>query len=267
MAGKKKMGGRWTNRLWLIMVSLLCFGPLRGAETESAVPAGLQAQLQEERMARQVAEQRVAELSLALVRTERELEKRRAQSAELLLASRKLQEGLDGLQVRVASLLLGDGKRFPDEALAAVVAGLRTRQAEAQALTGAVREFGQYLSPVLDTLAMSDSLRREVRERMAGAMRACDRWDALPPLVARRGGLAAPRECRVLAVNPELGVIALDAGAAAGMRPGSWWQVRDQDREVARVRVIEVRSSLSAAQVVEGRIDRLAPGLTAQWNE
>lgn len=268
MNTEKRWRFGWTRCGCAFMVLLLCLGSLGSAETVTSDPAELTARLRETEMARQAAEQRCAELSLALVRTERELEKQRATNAGLLLKSQELQNGLDGLQLRVAPLLLGDSQESSGDALAAVLAGLQTRQADVQQLIGSVRGFSKYLPPVLDTLPVSGSLRQEIRERIAGMDRACDRVEALPPLVARRGGnQSAPTECRVWSVNPELGVIALDAGASSGMRPGTGWQVLDQGKAVARVRVIEVRPGLSAAQVLEGQISRLAPGMKARAAE
>ena len=260
---EKKWRRRWTDPFSAIMVCVLCFDVLSGAaETGTAEPTDANAKLRETEMARTAAEQQCAELSLALVRTERELERQRAKSAELLLKCKGLQDELDGLQGRVAPLLLEESKGSSGEAMAAVLAGLEERQAEARRLTTAVRDFGKYLPPILETLPVSEALRREIQGRVTELARACDRLEALPPLVARRGGSeGAPTDCRVLSVNLDLGVVALDAGASAGMRAGTVWQVLDREKPAARIRIIEVRPGISAAQVLEGSVTRLAPGM------
>lgn len=261
--------GVWTEATWPCMVCALC---LLAGIAAGATPAGdagvASVSQQEAEIARQAAEKRAAELGLALVKTERELEKERERYAELYLKSRDLQEQYDRLQLRLASLLLDDAAAPSGQVLANGLAWLEERQAAYVRLAAEVRGFGQYLPTVLETLQPSEVLRREIMDRYRELARACDRVEALPPIVAGRGGEAgAPTSCRVLSANPELGVVVLDAGALSGVRAGSLWRIRDGERVVARVRVIEVRSALSAALVLEGRMSRLAPGLPAEAGE
>ena len=51
--------------------------------------------------------------------------------------------------------------------------------------------------------------------------------------------------------NPALGMIAIDAGQADGLRPGMRFSVLRDQRAIARVRVAEVRDSISGAVVEE----------------
>jgi len=265
---KKKLGVSWTWAAWPCMVLLLCFSGIVHAETPAADGGEAAVKLREAEMARQAAEKRGAELSLVLVRTERELEKERQRYTDLYLKSQEQQSGYDRLQVRIAALLLDDTNVAPAQALANLVAGLDERQAEYQRLAVKVREFGRYLPTVLDTLQPSQTLRQEVLERYAELTRASNRLEVLPPIVAGRGGeTGAPRQCRVLTVNPELGIVVLDAGSAAGMRSGSFWKIVDDGRVMARLRVIELRDGLSAATVLEGRVKRLTPGMPVMAGE
>jgi hypothetical protein len=244
------------------MVLLLCFSATLWAEAPAVDSGEASVKLREAEMARQAAEKRCTELSLVLVQTERELEKERQRFADLYLKCQALQDGHDQLQMRVVSLLLDEADVAPGQALANLVSGLDERQAEIQRLTVKVREFGRYLPPVLDTLQPSETLRQEVLGRCTELTRASDRLEALPPIVAGRGGeTGAPRPCRVLTVNPDLGIVVLDAGSAAGVRLGSSWKIVDGGKVTARLRVIELRGSLGAATVLEGRLKRLTPGM------
>jgi hypothetical protein len=219
-------------------------------------------------MARQAAEQKCAELSLNLVQTERELEKQRQRYAELLLKAQKAQDELDAMKARAAVLLLDRAKAGEGKGIAEVLAGLDARLAEAKRLTQDVREFGKYVQAVLDTLGASDALKQEVQARVAGLGRTCDRLEAFPPLVAGRGGeMGAPRECRILSVSRELGVVVFDIGGLSGVRAGSQWRIMDGERVAARLRVVEVRPGLSAAVPVEGGLPALAPGMKALQGE
>lgn len=265
---KKISGMGWTSGTWACMVLASCFSATVWALTPAIDSGEAAVKLREAEMARQAAEKRCAELSLVLVQTERELEKERQRYAEVYLKCQSLEESGDRLQMRVAALLLDEVKVAPEQALANLVAGLDERQAEFQRLTVKVREFGRYLPTVLDTLQPSETLRQEIRDRYAELTRASDRLEALPPIVAGRGGeISAPRQCRVLTVNPELGVVVLDAGAASGMRTGSFWKIVEENRVLARLRIIELRDGLSAASVIEGRVRRLTPGMPVQAGE
>ena len=259
----------WTGYTWSLMVCTLYFflvasvaGEEHKGSDESAV------KLRETEMARQAAEQKCAELSLTLVQTERELEKQRQRYAELLVKAKKVQEELDAMQARAAVLLLDQAKAGDGKSVAEVLAGLENRQAEVQKLTQGVREFGKYVQTVLDAAGASSALKQDVQTKFAGLIRTCNRLDALPPLVAGRGGdINVPRECRVLSVGRELGVVVLDAGSSSGVRTGSLWRIMDGEKVLARLRVVEVRPGLSAAVPVEGQLSALAPGMPVRSGE
>ncbi len=265
---KKNHGLDWQTFTYEVMVCVLCLSAMPRAWAAPAESGEAVVKLREAEMARQAAEQRCADLSLVLVQTERELEKQRQRYADLYLKAQQAQRDYETLQLRVAPLLVDDTNVASGQALANLLSGLDDRQAEYKRLTVQVRGHGQYLQTVLDALKPSETLRREIQERQAELTRACDRVEALPSLVAGRGGeQSASRECRVLSVNPDLGVVVLDAGSATGVRSGSYWRVMDGVRVVARLRVIEVRSTLSAAMVIEGRVQRLTPAMPVQVGE
>ena len=266
---KKNSQLGWTGVGWALMVCTLYLFALNSLWASDAngldEPA---AKLRETEMARQAAEQKCAELSLNLVQTERELEKQRQRYAELLIQAKKAQDELDAMQACAAVLLLDQAKAGDGKSVAEVLAGLESHQAEVQKLTQGVLEFGKYVQTVLDTVGASEALSKDVQTKFAGLVRTCNRLDALPPIVAGRGGdVNAPRECRVLSVSRELGVVVLDAGSSSGIRTGSRWRIQDGERVLARLRVIECRSGLCAAVPVEGRLSAMAPGMKVRQGE
>ena len=266
---KKKSWSGWTGQGWALMVCalyLFVLNSLWAGDTN-----GLDepvAKLREAEMARQAAEQKCAELSLNLVQTERELEKQRQRYAELLIRAKTAQDELDAMQACAAVLLSDQAKAGDGKGVAEVLAGLDSRQAEVQKLTQGVLEFGKYVQTVLDAVGASGALSKDVQTKFAGLVRTCNRLDALPPIVAGRGGdVNAPRECRVLSVSRELGVVVLDAGSSSGIKTGSRWRIQDGERVSARLRVIESRSGLCAAVPVEGRLSAIAPGMKVRQGE
>jgi len=261
---KKKFGQHWKQRLTLYMVCTSCFAAILVA-TEPA-PEGGDAglKLKEAELARQAAEQRCAELSLALVRTERDLEKQRQQYAELYLKAQRQQEVLNHLQLRAATLLNDRDGADSEYVLEKALTRLRDRMADYGRLYEKIRDFGQYQQTVLETVNASAALKHDAAEKMADLIRFCDRLESIPPIVAGRGGeKPGPQACRILTVNPDLGIAVLDTGENAGVRESSEWRVLEAGKTVARLRVIEVRPGFSAAVAVEGRLERLNPGQQA----
>ena len=224
--------------------------------------AGLK--LKEAELARQAAEQRCAELSLALVRTERDLEKQRQQYAEVYLKAQQQQEVLNQLQLRAATLLNDRAGADSERVMEKALTRLRDRMADYSRLCEKIRDFGQYLTTVLETVNASGAMKHDAAEKMADLTRFCDRLESIPPIVAGRGGnKLGPEACRILTVNPDFGIAVLDTGENAGVREGSEWRVLEAGKNVARLRVIEARPGLSAAVVIEGRLERLNPGQQA----
>lgn len=95
--------------------------------------------------------------------------------------------------------------------------------------------------------------------RLAGEQFASDRWQVVPdrlPDAAQDQVDLAPTGWRVLDVNRELGLVALDAGARAGLRPGLPVAVVRDGAVVARARIVEVRERVAGARVEALAADR-----------
>jgi hypothetical protein len=57
------------------------------------------------------------------------------------------------------------------------------------------------------------------------------------------------KEFRILDVNKELGMVVLDGGRQDGVKPGLQFAVMQEDRAVATVRVVDVRTAVAGAVI------------------
>lgn len=98
--------------------------------------------------------------------------------------------------------------------------------------------------------------------RLAGDRFATDRMQVVPerlPDAAQDQVDLAPAGWRVVDVNQDLGLIALDAGTGSGLRPGLSLAVVRAGALVARAKVVEVRERIAGARVEALASDRF-PG-------
>ena len=252
--------------LMILRLSLLSCWSAETVPRQASDARGLE--LDEARMARRAAEQKSAESNAALSRTEQEIHGLRRRYAELYLESRRQQHELDYIDLRIAGLLADREDIASGRALSRTLSALQQTQTAQQELTDKVHEFGTYLSSVLDIVQPSEALRREVAQRFDALAKAAERSVKPLPSVAGRGdGSPTRQECRVLAVNDELQVVVLDRGFEDGVREGALWRVMSGRDVLARLRVIEVRSSVSAAMVTDGRYKTIGAGAVVSLGE
>ena len=261
----------WQTLCWLAILEILRLSPSTCLSAEAVSPQApleQKVEVQEAQMARRAAEQKCAELAAALSTTEQEIEGLRRRYADLYLESRRQQQELEYLDLRMAGLLADREDIASGRALSRALSALQDVQGEQHALADKVREFGAYLSSVLDILQPSEVLRREVTERYGALAKAVERSVQPLPSVAGRGdGVPKRQECRVLAVSDDLQVVVLDRGFKDGVREGTRWHVVNGSEVLAKLRVIEVRASVSAALVVEGRFKAIGVGALANPGE
>jgi hypothetical protein len=103
---------------------------------------------------------------------------------------------------------------------------------------------------------LDDMRRRNAKlgEALAAAQAALDRREerrAREEGPAREPVPDAPIESTVVDVNPELGMVVLDAGSRDGMRYGLALSVLRDRRRVGAVRVVDVRERIAGAVVEE----------------
>lgn len=269
---KKSIPLRWQNSARVAILCALCLSTSFAIGQDTKPPAGTSVDgalvLKEAQVARRVAEERRAELSATLLRTEVELEQLRERYAELYLESRRQQQDLEDLELRAAGLLADRQGISSGRALSRTLNALAALRDNQLGLGDQLREFGAYLNSVLDVLQPSEALRQEVTERFTKLVCDVERSVKPPPIVAGRGGEdLGRRTCRVLAVEDELQVVVLDRGSDGGVRHGTFWTFVRDKRVIARLRVIDVRDSISAAIVVDGSFKSVGPGVRLHYGK
>lgn len=88
-------------------------------------------------------------------------------------------------------------------------------------------------------------------------------WRKLLDLI-RNPGSGTPSVCRVLAVDPESGLVVLSAGTIHGVFPGLLYRVADSDTQL---RVIECRPWVSGATVYRGDLGAVTEGRECRISE
>ena len=80
------------------------------------------------------------------------------------------------------------------------------------------------------------------------------------------GNLQSRKSGMVLDINRKLGVVAIDLGYGDGVTQGSEWQVKEADRKIASLKIVQVRRSLSLGVLVEGKLQDVLQGATVDKN-
>ncbi|OGV69996.1 MAG: hypothetical protein A3K19_11330 [Lentisphaerae bacterium RIFOXYB12_FULL_65_16] len=268
---RKMFSGHWQKPVWFVILCASCL--LLAAQSVAEAPGQSgkeqrELELNEAQVARQAAEEKTEELRAELRRREQELQALQERYAELYLASRRQQQELEDYELRLAGLLADREDPSSGRALARALAALDELRVAQLDVSVKVREFQGNLNSVLDALQPSEATRRELIDRLDALNQAVERSVKPWPSVAGRGqGITERLAGRVLAVNDLLQVIVLDKGYDHGVRPGLMWRLLDGEKVKARLKVIEVRASISAAVVTEGKFDSVGPGVTVKLGE
>ena len=254
----------WTTGPCLAILQALCLISLAACSANSETgrsPEALILELKEACLAREAAQQRLAETSASLREKEKQLELLRRRYADLYVEARSQQEELEYLELRVSGLLTDRDDVASGRELSRVLRALEDMRDRQETVSGKLREFRIYLDSCFEVLQPTADIRREVAEHVASLEKAA----ALPvrplSLVAGRGSGDLDRlECRVLAVEDDLQVVVLDRGSVEGIRLGTDWQYVHQGKVRAGLRVVEVRAFISAAIVTDGKVAAVGPG-------
>ncbi len=243
-------------KIHVILILLLTLSPLLSSgEPQAAVV------LEEMKVAREAAERRAIQLEAEVSRLKKDLDRIRSSYANLYLESHSSIERLRRMELRAAQMLRqkegGELEKVSEEALEALELAGRRQLAVERSLS----EFEQALATMLDVLRPSDAMRHELTSRLQALRGSVE--ESLKPMsiVAGRGvGVTSGQGCGVVAVNEELDVVLLDCGSRHGVRLGASYSLKRGETTVAKFKVIEVRSELSAAVLLEGRPSDVAVG-------
>ncbi|MCH2206805.1 MAG: hypothetical protein MK132_13165 [Lentisphaerales bacterium] len=202
-------------------------------------------------------EQSVADLKvklyenkLQLLKAKKELKKRELELTETL-ALLKAQE------MKIAEIISGDkdGARI-NEALLNDLIGQRDKSVQAS------RQFEDLVNYVTDSYKLIKA--DEAVEKEFKAKAALVREKIAVMLSA--GNLQSRKSGMVLDINRKLGVVAIDLGYSDGVTQGSEWQVKEDDRKIASLKIVQVRRSLSLGVLVEGKLQDVLQGATVDKN-
>lgn len=254
---------RWTSAFLVIILQTLCL-------TQYIYPGRAQA----EETSRQGAEDKesselpltILELRWELKETRKQLQKMRQEYAGLYLDSRRQAEELTYLRIRAAEFLSDDQDYSAERRQVMMLEALEEASKEHQELYEAVYRFGDYLTEITEVIEMDQTLRRDIEQRYGELVAVVDRLKLLPSLVAERGGAGNrdPEETRVLKVEDELQFVILGVGETQEVRPGAFWRILSAEGEtVAKVRIIAIRNTISAALAVEGPLTEIETGMRA----
>ncbi|MGL4854589.1 MAG: hypothetical protein ACRC37_04985, partial [Lentisphaeria bacterium] len=113
-----------------------------------------------------------------------------------------------------------------------------------------------------------DGLNKEVRKKIIDRLKKValeiEKDVSIPSLVARRGGLRT-EETIVLAVNKALNAVVVDAGYQSGVILGGEWFIESPDpKNSVRLRIVEVRRTISAAIPIGTDIGSITTGMVAR---
>lgn len=231
------------------MAAALGAGILTVCSLQAATPQGV-AEAQELRVALETLRRENAEL-------------RRAESArarEAATTSNRLARIETALRSGLAGLAADDAEaRSSAEWRALLLRALRQlRESEAELarIENRMRHLTLASEAALKTAQKADPARRAALE---GELRAARQWmeereRVRPPTIA--GGGPAPSSAKVLALRPDLGVVALGAGRAEGVRVGMRWEVKRGKESAAQLVIAEIREHTSLALIERMDADR-----------
>jgi len=252
----------------------LCLGQADDLTVEPPkddVKSGESLELREAKVARESAENRVLELELEKKKLSAEYAKLRSQYADLYIKTYKAVKRLRELELRAANLIQsGDGalnaaqtdKSTEDadgtgnEVLEALELIL-SRQVELQ---DTLREFTACLNATMDIVQPSEAVKAELDKRLE-KLRAAVENSTRPLTISSRKDGGTIRSCNILSIDEEHGLVIIDKGTIAGMKPGRKLKLEARDgTSEARLVVVDARAEISAAVMLEGELSSLRPG-------
>jgi chromosome segregation ATPase len=221
--------------------------------------------LREEQVARQAAEQQVADLEAQLAQAEGQIDRMQAELAKSRLEAKVVSEALADFRLRAAHLLLAEQDLEPTTELRQLHEEVLALQKAHKRLYVGLGEFRSYLESALDIIDADDPTLRTILDaklkRVFQDLESAERQ--LSGAVQDQGEVDPSSLAHVLAVSDDLQVVVLDRGRAQRVRPGVTWVVNGGGKNPVVIRVIEVRSRICAAVVEKGRIRHVAVGAEA----
>jgi hypothetical protein len=182
--------------------------------------------------------------------TQKELKEQKLKLAETLVL-------LKAHEMKIAEIISGekDGARI-NEALLNDLKGLQVKSIQAS------KQFEDLVAYVANSFKLLKA--DEAVERGFKAKAALVREKVVVMLSA--GNLQNRKSGMVLDINRKLNVVAIDLGYSDGVTQSSEWQVIEDGRKVALLKIVQVRRSLSIGILTEGKLQNVLQGATVKKN-
>jgi hypothetical protein len=210
----------------------------------------------------ETAEKKIASLEGQLKVVKEELSVIRKELASLLNESEVQDEAYARLQMSIAASLAEGNKKSYDKESAELLKVLKEISEKGDELVTSSAEFCDFIDVILDKKKITDVEKVRAKFRMDKLRTNAELLHARinPPPESKLF-----KECRILAVNDKLQVVVLGIGSVYGMRNGIL--LRTGKEKKVRLKVIAVRPFISGAMIVEGNIEKLAPGMFAETGQ
>ena len=205
----------------------------------------------------ETSDERIRRLKAELQMTCEELSFLRKELERVAANAKALDDEVVRLRVSMAASLADGSKRAFDKEGVRLIETLLGLSNAGGKLVSTATDFCTFMGGVLEKEHLSDidKARAKLRlDAMRAALREFHARISKPPKSAGRF-----KGCRIIAVDDKSQAVALDAGAASGVRCGLLLWVGEKNE--IRLKVVETRPFMCAAIVVEGKMADLAPGM------
>lgn len=219
--------------------------------------------LREVELARELAEEEALTANVALIRTRQTLEDVRARLATAQVEVAELRDELSLVRVQVGSVLVTDERLGQAAVLARFLKETRQAQRAYQQAYDDLLACKRVWEALLDSLAGAEKAvyQQQFDAKLEVALLSLRRAEQYVHIKKEGDGKQdADAGLRVLAVDDELEVVAVNAGRNNGVRIGQVLAIAEGKAQGASLRVIEVQPTLSAAIIESGRFEHIATG-------
>ncbi len=182
--------------------------------------------------------------------------------AEVLLNADKNERAHEKVLLSLAGVLSGDDiKGYGDYVNLDLLKDLKSNTEEGDKLVRKVYSFCDYFDAEISELNISNEEKVKLKVRVDELKSSAERFGLLVNRPERK--LVQHRNCRILDVSEKLQLVVISAGHLDGIRNGLTWKVKQADDAV--LKVIAVRPFVCAAVVIEGELDKIRPGMLAEF--
>lgn len=184
---------------------------------------------------------------------------------ELFEATKKIEEQnaqLRRLELGVSGMLASGKVQPPAERLEQLMSLIASLARSGGRLAILSTEFCTEVDPVLKQMPKNDDRTLRLKLKQEELQAESRKFSALARWSPDQGNV---KRCRLLAVEPELGLAVLPVGLNQGVTSGLLFHLKGKSpgEQPIKLRVVYARPELAAATVVEGKISDLAPGMEA----